>query len=215
MSNKRIDQLVTSDPFKATDYMVIWSDNRTEKQTIGELTSYLQQNLTFTGGTSTGDDPAFISLSGDVNSLQYQIITGGTYSDITDTITLFQYGGGEILITGVTSTSTATTLSNLYDTNISSPQNGDMLIYKGGFWMNLSKVNQFFTPSMDNQTTFTNQLISPPTTPEKAEFWVNGVKQRYGINYDYVLSGGTNQTLVWVTNKHTLNIGDELNIKYF
>jgi hypothetical protein len=215
MANKRIDQLVTSDPFKPGDFLIVWSDNRTEKQTIAQLTEYLQENLVFSGGTDLSSDPLFLSLSGDVTNIQEQIITGGTYNEITGTITLYQYNGSTIDITGITSSYFANSLSGLTDTNITSPQNGDRLIYKNGSWLNLSKVNMYFTPNYQGQTYFTNILLTEPSFPEKAEFWVNGVKQRYGITFDFVLSGSTYRDLVWITNKHPLGPNDELNIKYF
>ena len=42
--------------------------------------------------------------------------------------------------------------------------------------------------------------------------FVNGVKQRYGITHDYIITGGTD--IVWVSNKHIIEQTDELEIIY-
>ena len=78
----------------------------------------------------------------------------------------------------------------------------------------ISFTEHYFTASSDGQTYFTGELPTQPTQPLESEFYLNGQKQRYGLVNDYVLSGGTNQDFVWMDNLFTLNVTDELNIRY-
>jgi hypothetical protein len=161
----------------------------------------------YSGGTTTLDSipelrrraGMFVGIN---DGSEYYKLNPGPWSyDITDW-TLLNFSGG------------TSTLESLTDTTISGATDGDTLTYSSGTWINLSKVNLYFTASSDGQTNFPAQLPTPPTFPTKSEMWVNGQKQRYGLSNDFVLSGGTNQDFVWVSSNFELNTTDELNIKY-
>ena len=101
------------------------------------------------------------------------------------------------------------TFSGLTDTVVTTPSDGDYLMYSGGSVVNLSQVNVFFTATATNQTVF-NVLPFAPISNDRASFYINGVKQRY--NSDYNITGGT--SVVWLTTKHIIDIDDEMEIIY-
>ena len=104
-----------------------------------------------------------------------------------------------------------TTFSGLTDTVVTSPLNGDYLVYSGNNVINVTEKDIYFTASTSGQTVF-NALTVAPINNEKSLFFVNGVKQRYGATHDYVITGGTD--VVWVSNKHIIDTIDELEIIY-
>ncbi len=151
----------------------------------------------FTGGSISGDT----------------YVTSGVLSG--STLNLTRNDGGIVSVDlSALAGSGATTLTQLLDTDITSPSSGDTLTYHGGNWINLSEVNLYFTASSNGQTYFTNQLPTQPKFPTRTEFWVNGQKQRYGTSNDFVLSGATNRDFVWFNKNFTLFTTDELNVKY-
>lgn len=153
----------------------------------------------FSGGTISGDT----------------YVTSGNLSGAT--LNLFRNDGGIVsvdLTPLIVSGGGFTTLASLTDTTITSPTEGDTLTYIGGTWINLSKVNLYFTASSDGQTYFTTQLPTSPSLPTQTECWINGQKQRYGISNDFILSGATNRDFVWISSNFNLNTTDEINVKY-
>lgn len=106
----------------------------------------------------------------------------------------------------------STTFSGLTDTNISGVSTGDHVVYSGSVVINVEEKFDYFTASTENQTVFTSALTTTPLNVDRTQFFINGVKQRYGVSNDYIITGGTN--LVWVTNKHNINTDDELSIIY-
>ena len=103
----------------------------------------------------------------------------------------------------------STTFTGLTDTVVTSPSNGDYLVYSGNNVINLTEKDIYFTASTSGQTIF-NVLPTPPVNNDKTKFYVNGVKQQY--NSDYTITGGTD--VIWVTTKHTIETTDELQIIY-
>jgi len=106
----------------------------------------------------------------------------------------------------------STTFSGLTDTVVTSPSNGDYLIYSGGNVINISEKDIYFTATTSGQTIFNGVLTTTPVNIDKTRMFVNGVKQRYGASHDYIITGGTD--VVWVSNKHVIDTIDELEIIY-
>ena len=181
-----LDTYAVIDPWYGIDGLRNYSGGTSNLHTIPDLRRRSGMIVGISGGTD-----------------YYKLNPSPWNYDMTDW-TLLNFGTGGSM-----------TLSGLTDTTITAPINsGDTLTHVGGSWVNLSKVNMYFTASSDGQTYFPLQLPSQPLLPTKSEMWVNGQKQRYGISYDYVLSGGTNQDFIWLNNNFELSTTDELNIKY-
>lgn len=162
----------------------------------------------YSGGTSNLDSiPVLRRRAGMIVGISggteyYKLNSEPWNFDITDWTLLNFTGGG------------SDTLSGLTDTTIVNPQSGDTLTYINNTWVNLSRVNIYFTASSEGQTYFTNQLPTAPNLPNMTELWINGQKQRYGISHDFVLSGATNRDFVWVSSNFILNTTDEINLRY-
>jgi hypothetical protein len=180
------DTYAVIDPWYGIDGLRNYSGGTSNLHTIPELRRRAGMIVGISGGTD-----------------YYKLNSSPWSYDMSDwTLLNFTGGGG------------STTLSGLTDTTITTPQSGDTLTYINNTWVNLSTVNIYFVPSSDGQTYFTTQLPTQPSIPSLAECWINGQKQRYGVSYDFVLSGGTNQDFVWVSGNFGLNTTDEINLKY-
>lgn len=130
-----------------------------------------------------------------VYTLEYNLVD----TDINNNANWTVFSGG----------SGSTTFSGLTDTVVTSPSNGDYLIYSGNNVINVGENDIYFTATTSGQTIF-NVLPTPPVNNDKTKLYVNGVKQLY--NSDYTITGGTD--VVWVTTKHAIELGDELEIIY-
>jgi hypothetical protein len=184
-----------------------------------DLSSLITSGNTFTTGSTLIGTTAYFDTNSSLSAYTLDLstlsvsdvfVTGGTFS--TDTLTLTRNDGVSILtvISGITSS--ATTLDALLDTDIITPSIGDYLIYSGGTWFNKEETDIYFTASGSGQTVFS--VLSPtPMDVTQTTLYVNGVKQRYGASFDYIITGGTD--VVWVTNKHVIDTIDELEIIYF
>jgi len=145
----------------------------------------------------------FTSVYNDgVNNGIYQLEYNLVDTDINNNSNWSIFSGG-------TGTGGTDTFSGLTDTIVITPTNGDLLIYSGNNVTNVSEKDIYFTASTSGQTIF-NVLSVPPVNNDKTKFYVNGVKQLY--NSDYTITGGTN--VVWITSKHSLELGDDLEITY-
>ena len=136
-------------------------------------------------------------------------------STISDPYVLgFVYDGrylSDIDLSGDTGNNTFTGLT---DTEIITPNDGDILIYSGNTVINTSFKDIYFTTTANEgvQTiilNFVGQGYEYPTT--NFAFYVNGVRQIEGNANDYYLSG---TELVWTGNKHSIDTNDILEIIY-
>lgn len=74
------------------------------------------------------------------------------------------------------------------------------------------ELTDYFSASVENQKVFNGVLSSTPLDITKSKFYVNGVKQRYGSSFDYIITGGTD--VVWVSISYDIGTTDELNMLY-
>lgn len=116
--NKRIDQLTSSsNDLKGSDLIPVFSDGRTEKITIDDLSSYsgiTNQNTFITGSELSGSDIILsynkgggITVSGAVSSDTF--LTGGTYTPNLGSLNLSNNLGGDFNVGGFF---TGVTISN-------------------------------------------------------------------------------------------------------
>lgn len=69
-----------------------------------------------------------------------------------------------------------------------------------------------FSASTNGQTLFNSILTPPSNSPQNSDFYINGVRQTYGISEDYIITGST--SLVWISSKHIIETDDDLIIVY-
>lgn len=70
----------------------------------------------------------------------------------------------------------------------------------------------YFSASTVGQTYFNSVLPTTPTDITETKLFINGVKYRYGINYDYIITGGT--SVVWYSS-FEIDPVDEICVTYF
>ena len=158
--------------------------------------------------TTKGSVLSHTELDGNQIYLKGEIIHSAT--TVGGNLILQKINGNDLVI-DISANLTATTLDNLIDVIASSPSDGDLLVYNGGFWQNFDEVEDVIVPTINGQTFFDDVLSRTPIDNTKTKFFLNGVRQRYGI--DYTISG--NIDINWVNGTVTLNTLDEIIINYY
>jgi len=151
---------------------------------------YLKGEIVYTGQTS-GNDLILNKINGNTISIDLSSIAGGGPSS------------GNTFVTGMTNTGPTLELTR-----------NDAVVIS----LDLTSLIDFpktivqFSASTSGQTLFSSVLPSSPTSPEKSDLYVNGVRQVYGLAEDYVITGGT--SISWVSIKHSIEVDDDLLISY-